>query len=282
MPVERLLLTNDDGPKSPFLQPFVDALGGAEWIGDLQIVVPAEEQSWISQSVTRFKPLFATPRRFTREPVGTEDQPPHGYLVSGTPADCVGLGIHHLFAESAEVVVSGINLGMNAGTPFIWNSGTVGGARQAVCFGRRAIAFSSLIPSHLFDRCREEDPTISDEYRSDFERIALACTAILARLLEAPIWDEVRLLSVNVPWEIASDTKWSIEAPEDLVYRPLYTPLGDGAFAHHFHGFICSEQHTPGDLTALKRGEVSICPLTVHEGAAAIERCERLKAKLAV
>lgn len=277
MPGERILLTNDDGPKSPFLLPFVDALLGSDWIGSLQVVIPAEEQSWIGQSVSRFKPIYAKPRTFVLpgSPRGAE-----GYLVSGTPADCVGVGLHNLMAESADVVISGINLGTNAGAPFAWNSGTVGGARQGVCFGRRAIAVSSMIPSHIFDRCRAEDPTVATECLTEFSRIAAVCVSIVGRLLAAPIWDEVQLLSVNVPWALTAETEWSVDPLERLVYRPLYTPIRDGAFAHHFHGFSTSESAAwrgEGDLSAVQRGAVSIAPLAISPQLSECGACEELR-----
>ena len=43
----RLLLSNDDGIDSPFLPAFAAALTG---VADVEIVVPAREQSWIGRA----------------------------------------------------------------------------------------------------------------------------------------------------------------------------------------------------------------------------------------
>ena len=116
METYRILVTNDDGPKSPLLIPFLQALRAQAWCSELHAVFPAEEQSWISQAVSRFKPVFVEAVSFGVFP---------GYLVSGTPADCVGLGLHHLYATVSDYVFSGINLGTNATLPFYLNSGTL-------------------------------------------------------------------------------------------------------------------------------------------------------------
>ncbi|HQG98804.1 MAG TPA: 5'/3'-nucleotidase SurE, partial [Thermotogota bacterium] len=50
-----------------------------------------------------------------------------GYASSGTPADCVKLGILQLAPFKIDLVVSGINHGANLGTDVPY-SGTVSGA----------------------------------------------------------------------------------------------------------------------------------------------------------
>lgn len=268
-----VLLTNDDGPKSPFLRPFAAELAASDGISSLQIAVPAEEQSWIGQSVSRFKPVYVTPHDFDLSPsrpgqTASESARvvSHGYLVSGTPADCTGLGVSHLFATRPDVVISGVNIGTNAGTPFVWNSGTIGAARQGACFGCQAIALSSLLPPHIFERCREDDPHVARDFFADFERIAQVASACVQRLLLAPVWHNIQLFSVNLPWEADSQTEWRVSPTERLRYRPLYTPLRDGAYAHHFHGFFDEtgqewQVREEGDLSMVKSGFVTISPL---------------------
>jgi 5'-nucleotidase len=63
------------------------------------------------------------------------------YGVSGSPADCVYLGIRKLFESEPDLVVSGINRGANLGQD-VYYSGTVSAAREACMLGIPALAVS--------------------------------------------------------------------------------------------------------------------------------------------
>ena len=82
----RILLTNDDSHDSPLFLMIIQML---QELGELTIVVPAQEQSWKGKSMTRFGELY----------VDRIDL--HGtaaWSVSGTPADCVNLAIAKLLS----------------------------------------------------------------------------------------------------------------------------------------------------------------------------------------
>jgi len=133
-----LLLTNDDGMDSPTLVPLAKAL---QDLGTVRIVVPECERSWIGKAISRFE----TVRLRTVERDGLTL-----HAVAGTPADCVSLGVHELFPQPPDLVVSGINLGLNFGTAFVLSSGTVGAAIEAALAGVPGIAFSMAIPSDAY------------------------------------------------------------------------------------------------------------------------------------
>ena len=102
----RILLTNDDSHDSPLFHYTIEALS---LIGDVDIVVPATEQSWKGKAMTRVGGLKV------------EDIDLFGTLgksVTGTPADCVNLAIHNLLEHRPDVVVSGTNIGKNVGVGF--------------------------------------------------------------------------------------------------------------------------------------------------------------------
>lgn len=63
------------------------------------------------------------------------------YVTSGTPADCVKLGIN--FLEKIDLVCSGINKGSNLGTDIVY-SGTVNAGVEANIHNIKAIAFSNV------------------------------------------------------------------------------------------------------------------------------------------
>ena len=127
----RILLTNDDGIEAPGLIPFARAL---QTVGDVVVVVPDRERSWVAKAITRF------------DPVGVERRIVGGvelHACSGYPADCVQLGIHVLFPSKPDIVVSGVNIGYNHGTAYLQSSGTAGAALEAGIAGVPAIAFST-------------------------------------------------------------------------------------------------------------------------------------------
>lgn len=126
----KILLTNDDG----FFAGGIQALAKeARKHADVFIVAPSTEQSGVSQTITFLRPLNPDPVE--------EDGELIGYTVNGTPADCVKLGLHELCPFKPDLVISGINNGLNVGTN-VCHSGTAGGAFVASMFDVPSIALS--------------------------------------------------------------------------------------------------------------------------------------------
>lgn len=127
----RILLTNDDGIYAPGLAAMERQLRN---LGDVTVAAPLTEQSGVGHAITYLTPLMA------RE-VFTEDQKRRGWAVEGSPADCVKLAICALLPERPDLLVSGINSGMNAGINVLY-SGTVAAAIEGAFFGITSIAVS--------------------------------------------------------------------------------------------------------------------------------------------
>ena len=109
-----VLLTNDDGQDSPALQPLVNELLA---ISDVSIVVPSREYSWSSKTMTRFGTVE----------LNTAERDGFNYIAAtGSPADCANIGIHNLRKTKPSVLVSGNNIGANAGFAYLLSSGTIG------------------------------------------------------------------------------------------------------------------------------------------------------------
>ncbi|MDG2409211.1 MAG: 5'/3'-nucleotidase SurE, partial [Pirellulales bacterium] len=125
-----ILLTNDDGIYAPGLEAMEKEL---RKIGDVSLVAPATEQSGVSHSITFLSPLVCK---------AVYDGERHrGWAVEGSPADCVKLAITELCSEPPDLVVSGINGGLNAGINVLY-SGTVAAAIEGAFFGIESIAVS--------------------------------------------------------------------------------------------------------------------------------------------
>ena len=122
----KIVVTNDDGPHSPWLGPLVEALEEAGH--EVVVVVPERPRSAAGLARTYHKPLRV--RRLGRY-----------YVVNGYPADAVFLALN-LVSPDAELVLSGVNMGENIGVQATYGSGTVGAAIQAGALGARSLALS--------------------------------------------------------------------------------------------------------------------------------------------
>src|SRR5690242_5533544 len=131
-----ILLTNDDGIYAPGLTALENELRS---LGEVCVVAPATEQSGVGHSITFLSPLvckeiFDGDRR-------------RGWAVEGSPADCVKLGVFELCPRRPDLVVSGLNGGLNAGINVLY-SGTVAAAIEGAFFGIESIAVSLEFNDH--------------------------------------------------------------------------------------------------------------------------------------
>lgn len=131
-PGPRILLTNDDGIDSPGLVALARGLAEHH---DLVVVAPDADRSGSGTGIGRFDPE-----------VGVRLLPAHldgieAYRIAGPPGLAVLAGALGAFGRRPDLVVSGINAGMNTGHSVI-HSGTVGAALTARTFGSRGLAVS--------------------------------------------------------------------------------------------------------------------------------------------
>jgi 5'-nucleotidase len=125
----RILLSNDDGVHAPGLKILQNEL---KKLGTVYVVAPLEEKSTTGHSLTLHKPLRLIPmgKNF--------------YGVSGSPADCVYLGIRQVIGGMPDLVISGPNRGANLGQD-VYYSGTVSAAREACILGIPSMAVSLAV-----------------------------------------------------------------------------------------------------------------------------------------
>jgi 5'-nucleotidase len=131
MPETRVLLTNDDGHAAEGLQALRASL--LEDGLDVTVIAPSGNRSGLGRAVTCHAPVQV-------ERVGGSDEHPV-YSCTGTPVDCVRIGLFAREFDAADVVVSGINHGVNLGDDATY-SGTLGAALEGALLGRPAVAFS--------------------------------------------------------------------------------------------------------------------------------------------
>ncbi len=128
----KILITNDDGIAAPGLKHLWEALADA---AELYIVAPATEKSGVGLAITIRDPILI-------QPVEWEKDTP-AWRVTGTPADCVRMGMSVILKDKPDLIVSGINRGSNSGRNVLY-SGTVGGVIEGALRNVPGIAFSCV------------------------------------------------------------------------------------------------------------------------------------------
>jgi 5'-nucleotidase len=137
----RILVTNDDGVHAPGLGALVQAL--ARWAREgegheIVVVAPLANHSGASAAVgTVYEREAVEFRRVRIE--GAEEVPAYG--LDAPPALAVVVGAYGAFGPKPDLVVSGINLGVNVGRSIL-HSGTVGAVLTCAQHGLRGLAVS--------------------------------------------------------------------------------------------------------------------------------------------
>jgi 5'-nucleotidase len=136
-----ILIANDDSIHSKGIKVLTQIMSE---MGEVVVVAPDSHQSGMGHAIT-----LGTPLRVTK----TNEFGPDiaSYKCSGTPADCVKFGKHHLLkGRKIDLVVSGINHGSNASISVLY-SGTMSAAIEAAMEGIPAIGFSLCDYAHDAD-----------------------------------------------------------------------------------------------------------------------------------
>lgn len=137
----RVLLVNDDGIQAPGIRTLAETFSAAGH--RVFVCAPDRERSAASHSVCMGRPLYAEAIEL-----------PHverAWAVDGAPADCASLGLFLARDAGVDLVISGINRGMNMGGACVY-SGTVAAAMEAAMCGTQALAVSLYIDPDGFGR----------------------------------------------------------------------------------------------------------------------------------
>lgn len=247
-----ILLTNDDSHLSPLFRFAIDIL---KTLGEVTIVVPSEEQSWTGKSMSRFRPLI--PNRMQ-----LQEDVAHG--VNGTPADCVNLGIHHLCAEPPDLVVSGINIGVNTGLGFFFASGTIGACLEANIAGIPAVALSQSLERPVF----QEWMQFQRMPHGEAARLRRQTEMLLARVFQtllarADFLHHPVTWNVNLPYTAAPDWRIVPTVLGHTMYGSCFKPEG-GQFRHAVE-LIPPDPREHADSTVVRQGQVSMTHIDIRQ-----------------
>src|SRR5204862_1601478 len=177
-PAMRILLTNDDGITSRGLFAAKRAL---DEVGEVSVIAPDSNRSAVGRGITIDRALTVTE-------VELRDGS-RGFATDGTPVDCVRFADLGLVGERPDLIVAGINYGVNLGDDVTY-SGTVAAAFEGIVLGIPAIAVSQQSTGG------EMDFRFGREF--DFTASARLTAALVGQLAETPL-PAGTLLNVNCP-----------------------------------------------------------------------------------
>jgi len=250
MPKPQILLTNDDGIRSPGLWAAAASLSD---LGYVTVAAPREQASGMGRSLPNTSDGI-----IHKEQVQVNGQEWSVFAVGGSPAQSVLHGILEILQFKPDLVVSGINYGENVGSG-VTSSGTVGAAMEAAGLGIPALAVSleTDVAHHL---------SYSDKV--DFSVAAIFTARIAQLLLKNKFPADVHLLKVEVPADATTDTPWQwTRVSMQRYYEPITSERKSwnepGTIGYREAGTLANEPEDT-DVYALKKKRfVSVSPLSL-------------------
>ncbi len=185
-----ILISNDDGVFAPGI---LAAKQAVEDLANVTVVAPDENNSSVGRRMTLFKHLEI-------KTVELEDGS-EAYSVSGSPADAVIVGAEYVMDEKPDLVITGINQGVNISCD-ITSSGTVCAAFEAVSLGIPAIA-ASLFMDPKTSYKQDENGEWYLDY--DFSLAKRVLHDIVLKIINEGFPDGVDLFNLNVPSNYESE-----------------------------------------------------------------------------
>ena len=245
-----LLLTNDDGIRSPGLWAAASALSE---IGYVTVTAPRDQSSGMGRSLPNTSDGI-----IREEKVQVNGQEWSVYAVGGSPAQAVLHAILEIVPHKPDLVVSGINYGENVGLG-ITISGTVGAAMEAAGLGYRALAVS-------LEAATQYHLTYSEDV--NFSAAAYFAGYFAKLLLGKSFPQEVNLLKVDVPSDATMDTPWQITRLSRQRYFEPVPPQRDSwdksAIVTYKEAAELDRETEDTDVYVLRRKRmVAVTPLTL-------------------
>ena len=150
-----ILISNDDGVFAPGI---LAAKQAVEDLADVTVVAPDKNNSSVGRRLTLFKHLKI-------ESCELEDKS-RAYSVSGSPADSVVVGAKYVMDEKPDLVISGINQGVNISCD-ITSSGTVCANAFNTDFIRKETLYVAKNVRYWCYQCHCWRADRRDSYRSE-------------------------------------------------------------------------------------------------------------------
>lgn len=248
-----ILVTNDDGITAGGIRTLAEEMTA---FGDVVMVAPDSPQSGMGHAVTIHDVL-----RMERHDPGIPGVL-EAWQTSGTPVDCVKLGIYEVLKRKPDLLVSGINHGSNASINVIY-SGTMSAAVEGAVEGIPSIGFSLL----------------DFAWDADFSACRPVVRTMAQTVLEQGL-PKGSCLNVNIPKLNAKDLQGIKVCRQsagywDDAFDRRTTPSGK-AYFWMTGEFKNPDGGTDTDMWALDHGFVSVVPtqfdMTAHHAMSTLNQ----------
>ena len=180
----RILVTNDDGIDSEGLRVLAIAM---QEFGDVTVVAPDDEYSGASAALGALHRIHPEVHEVSRDGLGVV------WAVSGPPALCVMFARLGAFGPPFDMVVAGINPGVNVGRS-VYHSGTVGAALTARAGGVTGVAVSQAVRGFGIEGQGWDEMLRDQSWGGAAEVASTVVGALVSELPPAPV-----VINVNVP-----------------------------------------------------------------------------------
>ncbi len=228
-----ILITNDDGISSSGIKALETTLKSKH---NTYLIAPLKERSVTSMCLTVFQSMRV------------ERINDNHYVADGFPADCVNIGLYAEIFPKIDLVLSGINRGVNMGFD-VHYSGTVGAAKHGALHGIPSLAVSS----------GRIDP--QDGYEREAKLVLEFLEKWGSQILSGEVWN------LNFPPDIAG-----LGGLDQLIFTRLgkrrYTEKYDkksiieGISEFQLNGSLLGHDVEPGtDFEAYYAGKIPVTPI---------------------
>lgn len=240
----RVLITNDDGVESPGIHELARQVEAAGY--EVIVVAPDHDASGTGASlgsIGKGNPINVTPTK-----IDGLASPAFG--IAGPPALCVVAGYLEALGPMPDVVVSGINAGLNTGRSAI-HSGTIGAALAGQNFGIRSLAVSM----------NRQSP--DQEWL--WSTAASIAVEVLPTVIAGPARGALNLNVPGLPRDEILGIRWAELAKFGSV-KSAIEKLEDGKI--HFH--MVDSGYEPDEKTDLGTVHAGYAALTSIHGASEV------------
>ena len=245
-----IFITNDDGINAEGIKILAEEISK---IANTYVVAPDSPRSASGHAITLHKPILINDE-FIAENV-------EAYSTSGTPADCVKVGIEAILKDvEIDLVLSGINNGPNLGNDVIY-SGTVAAAIEGLIEKKPSIALS----------CNSSKVS-TEEYEE-----AAKYTVALVKKLEVNL-DKLNGIILNVNFPKGDKKGVKITKLGERVYNNVMDDrksLRGQRYVWMGGDLADVPQDKDSDIIAVENGYVSITP--VHIDMTNLSKMKTLK-----
>ena len=234
-----IFISNDDGIYAEGIKNLVEV---ATDFGQVVVVAPDGQRSGQSHAITVHDPLYFEKTNIFEGKVDA-------YICSGTPADCVKIGLQKIISRRPDLCLSGINHGTNASIGVLY-SGTIAVALEAATKNIPAIALS--VDDH--------------DLKADFSQAMPTIKKIIQTTLQNGLPQQTAL-NVNFP-KASEESYKGVKICHQArgIWQEAFdsrsTPWGKKY--HWLHGdFQGIDDRCENDMEVMKENYVAVVPLKI-------------------